>query len=146
MYLRRLVRHLAAEEALDDVEGHVHPGGDAGRADDAVVDHPEVRSTMTPAPSESRRSSEAQCVVARRPSRRPALASRRAPVQTEVTWRAAVAVRRIQSEGLLVVEEGAGAEPAGHHQEVDRGGVGEAVAGDDDEAAGRGDGSRVRRS
>src|SRR3954470_1352558 len=57
----------------------------------------EARSTVTPASSEPRRSREAQWVVARRPWRRPALASRREPVQTEVTWRAAAAVRRIQS-------------------------------------------------
>src|SRR5215203_20925 len=38
--LRRLVRHRAAEEGLDDVEGHVDAGGDAGGGDDAVVDHP----------------------------------------------------------------------------------------------------------
>src|SRR4051812_25025746 len=94
---RRLVRHLAAEEGLDDVEGHVHPGGHAGRGDDAVVDHPGGAFHGDAGIERARRSREAQWVVARRPSRRPALASRREPVQTEVTWRAAAAVRRIQS-------------------------------------------------
>src|SRR5262245_18743559 len=56
----------------------------------------ESRSTVTPAPRESRRSSAAQWVVARRPARRPALARRSAPVQTEVTCRAPAAALRIQ--------------------------------------------------
>src|SRR5215218_1950150 len=57
----------------------------------------EERSTVTPTPSESRRSREAQWVVARRPSSRPALPRSRAPVQTEETCRALAAVARIQS-------------------------------------------------
>ena len=55
------------------------------------------RSTVTPTSRESSRSRAAQWVVARRPRRRPAWPRRRAPVQTEVTCRAAAAVPRIQS-------------------------------------------------
>ena len=92
----RLVRHLAAEEGLDDVEGHVHPGGDARRGDDAVVDHPGGALDGDAGAERVEEVEGAPVGGGAAPLRRPALASRRAPVQTEVTWRAAAAVRRIQ--------------------------------------------------
>jgi len=55
------------------------------------------RSTVTSFASEARRPKAPQWVVPRRPSRRPARARSRAPVQTDAVRRAAAAVRRIQS-------------------------------------------------
>jgi hypothetical protein len=54
-------------------------------------------STFTPGYRAASASQESQCVVARRPSRRPASASRKAPEQTDAVRRASREAAPIQS-------------------------------------------------
>ena len=73
------------------------------------------------------RSSPAQCVVARLPWSSPVFASSRAPVQTDVTWRDAAGGLADPGERRLVVQQRAGAEAAGHDEDVDRRRIGPRV-------------------
>ena len=119
---RHLERGLAAVVVLDQRERQVdagrHAGGGPHRRRRAR------RSGQAPrSPSGCRsasRSADAQCVVARRPSSRPASASRKAPVQTEVTRRERCAAARHPAHQLGVAHGGTHAGSAGHDESVDR--------------------------
>ena len=74
-----------AEVGLDQGQRHVDAGRDAGRRPDLAVDDVErigIDLERREVPS-ARRSQLAQCVATRLPSRSPAAASTKAPVQTE---------------------------------------------------------------
>ena len=82
-------RDVAAEVVVDEREREVHARGHAGRRPDVAVAHEDrigvdgdVRVARARASSHAR-----QCVVARRPSSRPAAASTNAPVHTDATRR-----------------------------------------------------------
>ena len=118
---RRLERDLAAEVLLDQRERQVHAGGDAGRGVEVAVAH-EDRVGLDGHARVARRASAsqpAQCVVARRPSSRPAAASRKAPVQTPAVRRERPPALRSGQEGLVVLQR-ADAGAARHDERVDR--------------------------
>ena len=136
---RRLVGDVLPAEALDHVEGHVDARGHAGGGDDAVVDHAQLALDLR---SRAERFQE----IERRPvgGGAPALQKPGLPQDEragadrgDLPGCRGGAPDPVQ--GLLVVEEGTGAEPAGHDQEVDPGRVREVVVGDHDQPAGRGD-------
>ena len=115
-------RRLAAEVLLHQRERQVHPGGHAGRGVHVAVAHEDrVRVHLGPGVALRRAArSSAQCVVARRPSSRPAAASRNAPVQTPATRRERPASVAQRCEERLVALEREHARAAGHDEGVDR--------------------------
>ena len=118
----RLERDLAAEVLLHQRERQVHAGGHARRGDHVAVAHEDrVGLDVTPGMARASSAQEAQCVVARRPSSRPACASRKAPVQTEVTRRERAAAARAASRPAARPRSAArDARAAGDDQRVDR--------------------------
>ena len=89
---------LVPVQAADDVERHVDTGGDPGGGDDlAFVDNTRVGQDVGRRRCARNPSIVVQCVVARRPSNRPAAPSRKAPVQTLVVKAPVRRCRAIQS-------------------------------------------------
>jgi len=138
----RLVGHGAAEQRLDDVEGHVDARRHSGRGDDAVVHHPQVALDLDPV---TQRLEEIEGA----PMRGRTAAVEQTGAREE--QRARAHRRDLPGPGGhaadpgqrgLIVEQGAGPEASGHDEEVDARRLGEAEVRQDAEPARGHDGSR----